>query len=114
MDYTLVSLSDPGFLVSISVLGADNQAVLVCSGGVFQDALYADGLAPAATLSWIGSTQSSAEAIFAIPCARLAAAYGPRKISIAGSIFAGLGPILAGFCTKSVGGLIVTEVSEGD
>ncbi|GAA6040674.1 hypothetical protein JCM8097_000870 [Rhodosporidiobolus ruineniae] len=77
--------------------------------GVFQDALVAEGLAPASTLAWIGSTQACIEALLAIPISRLVAAYGPRKLALIGTLFTSLGPILAGSCTNSVGGLVVTE-----
>lgn len=74
-----------------------------------QDALYEAGVAPASTLAFIGSTQATLEAVLAIPISRLVAAYGPRRVAIAGSVLAGLGPILAGSCTRSVPGLMLTE-----
>lgn len=76
-----------------------------------QEALFEAGVAPSSTLSFIGSTQATIEALFAVPISRLVAAYGPRRVAIVGSILAGLGPILAGSCSHSVAGLIITEVS---
>ncbi|GAA5888361.1 hypothetical protein JCM6882_008592 [Rhodosporidiobolus microsporus] len=81
----------------------------VYSWGVFQDALVAQGVASSSSLAWIGSTQASLEAIAAIPCSRLVAAYGPRRIALIGSALISAGPILASFCTTSIPGLVVTE-----
>lgn len=81
----------------------------VYSWGVFQDALVADGLAPSSTLAFIGSTQVSLEAIFAIPIGRLVGAYGPRRVAIVGSLFTGLGPVIAGSCVNSYAALLVFE-----
>ncbi|ORY88445.1 major facilitator superfamily domain-containing protein [Leucosporidium creatinivorum] len=77
--------------------------------GVMQDALFEIGVAPSSTLSFIGSTQATLQALFAIPISRLVAVYGNRRVAIAGSLLAGLGPILAGSCSTSVPGLIITE-----
>lgn len=79
--------------------------------GVFQAALFKEGLAPASTLSYIGSTQAAVEAIIAIPVSRLVATYGPRRIATIGAVLTGLGPIIAGSVTHSVAGLMLTEVS---
>jgi MFS family permease len=81
----------------------------VYSWGVFQDALVAEGLAPSSTLAFIGSTQVSLEAIFAIPIGRLVGAFGPRRVAIVGSLFTGLGPVIAGSFVHSYGGLLVFE-----
>lgn len=81
----------------------------VYSWGVFQDALVSKGLAPSSTLAFIGSTQATLEAVFAIPIGRLVSAYGPRRIAILGSICTGLGPIIAGSCTNNFAALLVTE-----
>lgn len=80
------------------------------SWGVLQDALYESGAAPTATLSWIGSTLATHQAIFAVPIIRVVGAYGPKRIAIIGSLLAGIGPIIAGSCSRSVPGLVVTEV----
>lgn len=81
----------------------------VYSWGVFQDALVAEGLAPSSTLAFIGSTQVSLEAIFAIPIGRLVGAFGPRRVAIVGSLFTGLGPVIAGSFVNSYGALLVFE-----
>ncbi|BGO95932.1 hypothetical protein NBRC10512_005482 [Rhodotorula toruloides] len=81
----------------------------VYSWGVFQDALVTAGLAPSSTLAFVGSVQATMEAILAIPIARIVSAYGPRRVALVGSAFVGLGSILAGWCTGSVAGLIITE-----
>ncbi|KAJ1566334.1 hypothetical protein HK405_010212, partial [Cladochytrium tenue] len=78
-------------------------------GGVFQDRLVADGLAPSSTLVWIGSAQASVEALLVLPGDRFVAAYGPRRVALVGTFFAAAGPIVASFCTNSVIGLILTE-----
>jgi hypothetical protein len=78
--------------------------------GVFQDALFAEGLAPSSALAFIGSTQATLEAVFAIPISRIVARYGPKRIAIIGGVLSGLGPILAGSCTRSFAGMMITEV----
>nr|XP_019010463.1 uncharacterized protein I206_04932 [Kwoniella pini CBS 10737]OCF49244.1 hypothetical protein I206_04932 [Kwoniella pini CBS 10737] len=77
--------------------------------GIFQDALHSADLAPTSTLAFIGSTQASLAAFCAIPISAIVAKYGNRNVAIAGAILSGLGPILAGWCTHSVAGLLVTE-----
>ncbi|GAA5973948.1 hypothetical protein JCM11641_001236 [Rhodosporidiobolus odoratus] len=81
----------------------------VYSWGVLQDALVAKGVAPSSTLAWVGSTQATLEAVLAVPCSRLVAAYGPRRVALAGSVFCAVGPLLASFCTNSIAGLVLTE-----
>ncbi|GAA5998831.1 uncharacterized protein JCM10292_005731 [Rhodotorula paludigena] len=81
----------------------------VYSWGVLQDALTTRGVAPAGTLAWIGSTQATMQAVLAIPINRAVAAYGPRRIALAGTVCAGLGPLLGSFCINSVPGLLITE-----
>lgn len=49
-------------------------------------------------------------AFFAIPCSRLVATYGPRKIGTIGALIFGLASILAGSCTHNIGALAFTEV----
>ncbi|KAJ1549960.1 hypothetical protein HK405_001775, partial [Cladochytrium tenue] len=51
----------------------------------------------------------SVNPLFILPGNRLVAAYGPRRVALAGTFFAAAGPILASFFTKSVAGLILTE-----
>ncbi|GAA5982515.1 hypothetical protein JCM10908_006679 [Rhodotorula pacifica] len=79
------------------------------SWGVLQDALVAQGLAPSSTLAFIGSTQVSLAAILAIPIGRLVGAFGPRRVAIAGSLFTGLGPVLAGSFTGNFGALLAFQ-----
>ncbi|GAA5906385.1 hypothetical protein JCM6882_002715 [Rhodosporidiobolus microsporus] len=98
-----LSVVVPCFVLLASTIGG------LYSWGVFQDALVAQGLAPSSTLAWIGSTQASIEAIAAIPVSRLVAAYGPRRVALAGAFFTSAGPLFGGFCTKSVAGLVITE-----
>ncbi|TNY17557.1 major facilitator superfamily domain-containing protein [Rhodotorula diobovata] len=81
----------------------------VYSWGVFQDALVSADVASASTLAFVGSTQATMQAVLAIPISRLIAAYGPRRVALAGTACAGLGPILASFCTRSIPGLLITE-----
>ncbi|GAA5973947.1 hypothetical protein JCM11641_001235 [Rhodosporidiobolus odoratus] len=81
----------------------------VYSWGVFQDALVAQSVAPSATLAWVGSTLATLQAVLAIPINRLVAAYGPRRIALIGSILCAAALILASFCTRSIGGLVVTQ-----
>ncbi|KAK6909057.1 hypothetical protein I203_103068 [Kwoniella mangroviensis CBS 8507] len=77
--------------------------------GIFQDALHAAQLAPTSTLAFIGSTQATLAALCAIPISALVTRYGNRNVAIIGAILSGVGPILAGWCTRSVAGLLVTE-----
>ncbi|GAA5936532.1 hypothetical protein JCM3775_000846 [Rhodotorula graminis] len=81
----------------------------IYSWGVFQDALVTADVATASTLAFVGSTQATMQAILAIPISRLIAAYGPRRVAVAGTACTALGPLLASFCTRSVPGLLVTE-----
>ncbi|GAA5857968.1 hypothetical protein JCM8547_006643 [Rhodosporidiobolus lusitaniae] len=77
--------------------------------GVFQDALVSAKVGESSTLSWVGSLQAALQSITAIPNARILAAYGPRNTALLGALFASLGPLLAGWCTESVTGLMITE-----
>ncbi|KAI9317853.1 hypothetical protein DFJ73DRAFT_786533 [Zopfochytrium polystomum] len=75
-------------------------------GGVLQDRLVAEGLAPASTLVWIGSVQASVESVIALPGARLVADAASRSSAASSPPSV---PSLASFCTHSVAGLIMTE-----
>ncbi|GAA6008406.1 hypothetical protein JCM10207_000115 [Rhodosporidiobolus poonsookiae] len=81
----------------------------IYSWGVFQDALVQRNIASSSTLLWIGSLQASVQTIFAIFCQRLVAAYGPRRVALAGSALASLGPFIASFCVRSIPGLLFAE-----
>ncbi|GAA6040713.1 hypothetical protein JCM8097_000887 [Rhodosporidiobolus ruineniae] len=102
-DDAWVSCVLPCFILFSTTIGG------IYAWGVFQDALVAEGVGSSSTLSWIGSTQACIQALLAIPISRLVAAYGPRRVAVAGSLFAGIAPILASFSTRSIGGLVVTE-----
>ncbi|KAI9315803.1 major facilitator superfamily domain-containing protein [Zopfochytrium polystomum] len=78
-------------------------------GGVLQARFVADGLAPASTMVWVGSVQTSFEAMIAVPGARLVEAYGPRRVALIGTLLVAAGSALGSFFTESVPGLIVTE-----
>ncbi|WWC91854.1 uncharacterized protein L201_006801 [Kwoniella dendrophila CBS 6074] len=77
--------------------------------GIFQDALHAAHVAPTSTLAFIGSSQGVLEGLLAIPISALVVRFGNRNVGIVGAILSGLGPILAGFCSRSVPGLLITE-----
>ncbi|GAA6058995.1 hypothetical protein JCM10212_001705 [Sporobolomyces blumeae] len=81
----------------------------VYTWGVLQDALVSSGIAPSSTVSWIGSTQATIQALLAILMVRLVASFGARTCAIVGSLCIGLGPLLASFCVHSVVGLALTE-----
>ncbi|KAL1411846.1 hypothetical protein Q8F55_002817 [Vanrija albida] len=80
------------------------------SWGVIQGALVARGLAPASTLSFIGSISVGMMAILAIANARLITAVGPRHLAIAGVLFMSVGEVLAGTAAQhnSLPGLFLT------
>ncbi|SCV71969.1 BQ2448_4663 [Microbotryum intermedium] len=102
----LDSYPDGGAEAWLQVLGC-SACLSVCVGGkgIMQDAL--SDLGP--VTSWIGSIQAASTAALAIPCNRLVAAYGPRKIALIGTFITSAGPLLGSFCSKSFGGLMVTE-----
>ncbi|KAM0787229.1 hypothetical protein ACM66B_006467 [Microbotryomycetes sp. NB124-2] len=79
--------------------------------GVLQDALEEKQVASASTLAFIGSTQATFQAIFAIPARRIVAAYGPRNVALVGGTLAGIGPILASSVTRSVPGLVFFQAT---
>jgi hypothetical protein len=91
--------------------------------------LTAEGLAPTSTIVFIGSAQATVQAAAALLNTRLVAHYGAvrlfflspspdfeitlllcqRNVALVGSFLLSLGPILAGCCTHSLAGLILTE-----
>jgi len=100
------------------------------TGGVFQDALVTAGVGEASQLAWIGSTQATLQALFAVLVGRLVAHYGAvsslslpyhenlltpgfslmqRNCAVAGTLLLGAGPLLGSFCTHSLVGLALTE-----
>ncbi|KAI9359227.1 major facilitator superfamily transporter [Zopfochytrium polystomum] len=81
----------------------------VYAWGVFQGRLVSDGIAPASTLSWIGSVQASIEAVVAVPAVRFVAAFGARRVALVGTGILVSALVLASFFTDNVVGLIITE-----
>ncbi|GAA6017007.1 hypothetical protein JCM11491_006127 [Sporobolomyces phaffii] len=77
--------------------------------GVFQDALVTSGVGDSSSVAWIGSTQATLQAVFAVLVGRLIAHYGARNCAVVGSLLLGLGPLLGSFCTRSLVGLALTE-----
>ncbi|GAA5833104.1 hypothetical protein JCM3766R1_001395 [Sporobolomyces carnicolor] len=76
--------------------------------GVFQDALVSLGVGNSSTVAWIGSTQATLQAFFAIVVGRLIAHYGARNCAVVGSVLCAAGPLLGSFCTHSLVGLAMT------
>ncbi|GAA5901524.1 uncharacterized protein JCM6883_000242 [Sporobolomyces salmoneus] len=92
------------------------RAVLFATGvggiysfGVLSDALFSAGVGTASQLTWIGSSQATVQAVFAVLVGRLIAHYGARRCAVVGSLLLGLGPLLGSFCTHSLIGLALTE-----
>jgi MFS family permease len=77
--------------------------------GVIQGALVEQKLSSASTLSWIGSLAVALNAILAIVSARVIRRIGARWTAVLGILFLSSGEILAGFATRSVGALFLTE-----
>ena len=77
--------------------------------GIIQGALVADGLSSPSTLAWVGSITVACNAIFSVLSARVLRSLGSRKTAFVGITFLAMGEILAGFSTKNIGGLFVTE-----
>lgn len=74
-----------------------------------QNRLVEDGLSTASTLSWVGSITIACNAIFSVLSARVLRSLGSRRTAFLGIALLAGGEILAGFCTKNIGGLFVTE-----
>lgn len=77
--------------------------------GIIQSALVTEGLATPVTLAYVGSLTVSFVSILALASASVIAHVGARKTAILGVSLLGLGGILSGFATGSVGGLFVTN-----
>lgn len=77
--------------------------------GIIQSALVTQGLATPATLSYVGSLTITFISILALASASVIAHVGARKTAFLGVSLLGLGGILSGFATDSVGGLFVTN-----
>jgi hypothetical protein len=78
------------------------------SWGVIQAALVREQLAPTSTLSFVGSLTVSCISIFAILNARISRAIGARYTAMLGITLLGVGEILTGFTTHTIGGLFAT------
>ncbi|KAI9755467.1 MAG: hypothetical protein M4579_004258 [Chaenotheca gracillima] len=76
--------------------------------GIIQRALVEQNLAPASTLSFVGSMTVACVAILAIVNARIIRLIGSRYTALLGIFLLGLGEILGGFTMKNVGGLFAT------
>ena len=70
--------------------------------------LTQDGLAPAATLAFIGSIQSAMLSFLALMSTRLVRVIGNRNAAFLGSCFLGGGWILSGWTVNSLPGLFIT------
>ncbi|KAF9232145.1 major facilitator superfamily domain-containing protein [Melanogaster broomeanus] len=79
------------------------------SWGVMQAALANEKLASDSTLAFVGSVAVSWVAFGAIPCSRVIRWLGTRNGAVLGCLLLGLGDILNGFSSKSVGGLFFTN-----
>ncbi|SGY24267.1 BQ5605_C019g09029 [Microbotryum silenes-dioicae] len=105
----LDSYPDGGAEAWLQVLGC-SACLSVCVGGIYSWGIMQDALSDLGPgTSWIGSIQAASTAALAIPCNRLVAAYGPRKIALIGTVITSAGPLLGSFCSKSFAGLMVTE-----
>jgi MFS family permease len=78
------------------------------SWGVLQGALVAEHLAPASTLAFVGSIAVSMLSALAILNSRLFGQLGARPMALVGVAFMAASQLLAGFATRSIGGLFVT------
>ncbi len=78
------------------------------SWGVIQAALVQSGLSQASTLSFIGALTVSCISFLAIVNAKLVSVVGSQRCALLGVTLIGIGEILGGFSTNSVGGLFVT------
>ncbi|TRM62463.1 major facilitator superfamily domain-containing protein [Schizophyllum amplum] len=79
------------------------------SWGVIQARLAADNLGPNSTLAFIGSISASWIALGAIVSGRLIRLIGSRNAGVLACFLLGLGQVLSGFSSRSVGGLFVTN-----
>ena len=77
--------------------------------GVIQGALVEQKLSSPATLSWIGSLAVALNAILAIGSAKVIRRIGARATAMLGIVFLSSGEMLAGFATKNVPALFLTE-----
>lgn len=82
---------------------------LVYSYGIVQLHLEQRGLAKVSTLSFIGSVSAAISPLTCTVTARIIKRFGYRTTALAGSVLLGLGEFTAGFSTKSVPAMFVTQ-----
>lgn len=82
---------------------------LMYSWGVIQSRLSTQNLGNTSTLAFIGSLASSFVASFAILNTKIIRRLGTRYSAIVASSMMGLGQILSGSVTHSIGGLFITN-----
>lgn len=76
--------------------------------GIMQAALVARKLSSPSTIAFVGSLTCAFISILALVNARVIKVIGARSSSLVGMGLLGLGEILSGFSTRSVGGLFCT------
>ena len=79
------------------------------SWGIMQAALVQQDLSSASTLAFVGSLTIAMISVLALVNARVIRALGARTTALLGVTLFGVGEILSGFSTTSIGGLFVTE-----
>ena len=82
---------------------------LVYSYGIVQLHLEQQGLAKVSTLSFIGSVSAAISPLTCTVVARIIKRFGYRTTALTGSVLLGLGEFTAGFSTKSVPAMFVTQ-----
>ncbi|PSN65437.1 putative monocarboxylate transporter [Corynespora cassiicola Philippines] len=82
---------------------------LIYSYGIVQLHLYKAHLARVSTLAFIGSVGSSMSPLIGMIVARIIGCIGYRATACMGGLFLGLGEFTAGFATKSVPAMFVTQ-----
>ncbi|KAL3476754.1 major facilitator superfamily domain-containing protein [Aspergillus californicus] len=78
------------------------------SWGVLQAALVKEGVSSSSTLAFVGSLAVACISFLGILNARLIRLLGTRVCAMLGITFLGIGEILSGFASRSIGGLFVT------
>jgi len=79
------------------------------SWGIIQAALVQQHLSSPSTLAFVGSLTIAMISVLAIVNARVIRALGARSTALLGISLFGVGEILSGFSTHSIGGLFVTS-----
>ena len=82
---------------------------LIYSYGIMQLHLYKAHLASVSTLAFIGSVGSSMSPLIGMIVARIIGRIGYRATACMGGLFLGLGEFTAGFATRSVPAMFVTQ-----